>query len=67
MLQMAFSPGGTRIATASDNTARIWDATTGEQLLQVQHDDWVNEVAFSPDGTRIATAEFETASIWDIE
>jgi WD40 repeat protein len=65
---VAFSPDGTRLATASvDKTARIWDATTtGLQQLQVRHDDSVGAVAFSPDGTRLATASKDkTARIWD--
>jgi WD40 repeat protein len=53
----AFSPNGTRLAAASSrNTAGVWDATTGEVLLTVQHSKWVTGVASSPDGTRLATA-----------
>jgi len=62
----AFSPDGKRIATASaDGTARIWDISTGKELLSVKGstngiDDpergnaWF--VAFSPDGKLLATA-----------
>ena len=53
-----FSPQGDRIATASaDQTARIWDGTTGEALATLRgHSATVERIAFSPDGRRIATA-----------
>ena len=54
---MAFSPDGTRVATASnDGTARIFDAITGAELSRLDHGSAVNAVAFSPDNTRVATA-----------
>ena len=65
---VAFSPDGTRLATASeDKTARLWDARTGQQLLQCKgHTSAVYSVAFSPDGTRLATAsDDKTARLWD--
>jgi WD40 repeat protein/tRNA A-37 threonylcarbamoyl transferase component Bud32 len=65
---VAFSPDGSRLATASnDNTARLWDARTGQPLLEIKgHTDSVTCVAFSPDGTRLATSsEDQTARLWD--
>jgi WD40 repeat protein len=65
----AFSPDGTRIVTASeDNTARVWEASTGKELAQLQgHTAWVRSAAFSPDGTRIVTAsEDNTARVWEV-
>ena len=48
---MAFSPDGTRVATASDDcSARVLDAATGVQLARLDHDGAVNAVAFRPDG-----------------
>ncbi|MEA5359161.1 pentapeptide repeat-containing protein [Amycolatopsis sp., V23-08] len=65
---VAYSPDGTHIATASgDNTARIWDTTTGEhQLTLTGHTNEVNAVAYSPDGTHIATASADdSARTWN--
>ncbi|MFF0717831.1 Hsp70 family protein [Micromonospora sp. NPDC003816] len=61
------TPDGARIAAAGrDGTARVWDAVTGDQLLRVRHDDWVDAVTFSPDGTLLATASHDqTAVLWD--
>jgi len=63
-----FSPDGHRIVTASqDETARLWDARTGELLGTFQgHSDRVFFAAFSPDGRRIVTTSGDrTARIWD--
>jgi WD40 repeat protein/class 3 adenylate cyclase len=71
-----FSADGTRIATASaDGTAKIWDASTGKELLSVDgseygtgsEEGYVWYAAFSPDGKWIATAAGDDlARIWDV-
>ena len=50
-----FSPQGDRIATASaDQTARIWDVTTGDVIATLRgHGGQLNRIAFSPDGRRV--------------
>jgi WD40 repeat protein len=66
---VAFSPDGTRLATASyDRTVKIWDATTGQLLHTLEgHTDWVHSVAFSPDGRWLASSSWDrTAKIWDV-
>src|SRR5271154_6590575 len=52
---VAFSPDGTRLASAScDNTVKLWDAAVGQELLTLKgHTDYVYSVAFSPDGKRL--------------
>jgi WD40 repeat protein len=63
-----FSPDGSRIVTASqDNTARTWDAATGEEIAVLRgHQGSVNSAAFNSDGSRIVTASADsTARIWD--
>jgi WD40 repeat protein/DNA-binding SARP family transcriptional activator/energy-coupling factor transporter ATP-binding protein EcfA2 len=62
----AWSPDGTSIAVASDGSARIFDARTGqERFALVGHRDRVNDLDWSPDSTRLVTAsEDGTAKVW---
>ena len=63
-----FSPDGTRVVTASDDSsARIWDALTGEPLIEpMKHDSAVLSAQFSADRKLIVTASVgRTALIWD--
>jgi WD40 repeat protein len=65
---VAFSPGGTLLATASrDETARLWHTATGTPIRTITgHTGLVMGVAFSPDGTLLATASVDkTARLWD--
>jgi len=65
---VAFSPDGTRLVTVGhDNTAEIWDAMTGQELLTLDgHKDVVLALAYSPDGSRLATASYDTTTkVWD--
>ena len=67
---VCFSPNGKRIVTGSrDNTAKVWDAETGHELLTlIGHTDAVTSVCFSPDGKRIVTGGRDnTAKVWDAE
>src|SRR5262249_40860515 len=52
-----FSPDGKRLAGAcSDGTARVWDASTGKELLRIKaHEVSVRSVAYSPTGKQLAT------------
>ncbi len=68
MSSASFSPDGTRIVTASDdNTARVWDSSSGRAIAALSgHEGRVESASFSPDGTRIVTAsEDHTARVWD--
>ena len=63
-----YSSDGSRALSASvDNTARIWDASTGECLLTcLGHGDAVHDASFSANGRRFVTASADrTARIWD--
>jgi WD40 repeat protein len=64
----SFSPDGTRVVTASyDETARIWNATTGQPIFTLAgHKGPVLAASFSPDGTRVITASWDPpVRIWN--
>ena len=64
---MAFSPDGKTVLTGSlDETARLWDAGTGNPIgAALQHQGEVYRVAFSPDGKTVLTGSHDkTARLW---
>ncbi len=65
---VAYSPDGRRLAGPSDdNTVKVWDAQTGQELLTFKgHTDEAFSVAFSPDGKRLASTAYDkTVKVWD--
>ncbi|MCI0714251.1 MAG: protein kinase [Chloroflexi bacterium] len=60
------SPDGKWIATGSnDQTAILWDATTGNVIHTLPHDSYVAAVAFSPDSQFLLTSG-TTLRLWDV-
>uniref|UniRef100_UPI0013006E98 NACHT domain-containing protein n=1 Tax=Lentzea terrae TaxID=2200761 RepID=UPI0013006E98 len=65
---ITWSADYTRVLTGGDdNTACLWDVTTGQQLHQLtRHNSAINAITYSPDNTRIVTGgDDNTARIWD--
>lgn len=68
-----FSPDGKQLAApsfgiASGNAIKLWDATTGQELLTlIGHTDWLASLAFSPDGKHLASTSLDgTIRIWSL-
>jgi WD40 repeat protein len=53
-----FSPDGTLVATTNfaDGDAKLWDAATGKELLNLHEEANAMNSDFSPDGTHLAVA-----------
>ncbi|KAI9662222.1 MAG: hypothetical protein M1821_008388 [Bathelium mastoideum] len=68
VLDVAFSPNGKTLASASYKTVTMWDGKTGAALQTLEgHESHVNLVAFSPDGKTLASASWDkTIRLWDI-
>ena len=64
---VAWSPDGGHILTGSDDgTARVWDTSTWENALTLDHGVcWFNAVVWSPDGTQILTSTDTYVYVWD--
>jgi len=62
---IAFDPSGNTLATASihDSHARLWDAASGQLLVQLTRP--AHAIAYNPGGGTLATAG-DVISLWDI-
>jgi mono/diheme cytochrome c family protein len=65
---VAFSPDGSRLATAGVQAAGVWDASNGELIFLAGHPIGVDSIAWSPDGRRLATGGSDGRfRVWDAE
>jgi WD40 repeat protein len=64
---VAFSPDGERVATAStDRTVRIWDLTAGQEILKLSGYTRLWSLRFVSNGRRLISASRDlTIHVWD--
>jgi WD40 repeat protein len=61
VINVSYSRDGTRLATtATDGSVKVWDASTGRELLALDTPgSAATRAAFSPDGSRLAVARVD--------
>ncbi|MCS6884092.1 MAG: SUMF1/EgtB/PvdO family nonheme iron enzyme [Acidobacteriota bacterium] len=68
VLDLAFSPDATKLASASaDRSSIVWNLETGKPLLRLNMDAVVSRLAFSSDARLLATgADDGSVAVWDV-
>jgi WD40 repeat protein len=70
MTAAAFSPDGSRLATAgADRVIRLWNVSDGKAIKEfIGHRMTVTAVEFSPDGRRLVSASLDhTLRLWELD
>jgi WD40 repeat protein/predicted Ser/Thr protein kinase len=65
-VSVAWSPDGSRLATARHQNVSVWHPTSGQRLRQMSGNmDQMNSVAWSPNGLKLASTSYQVVWIWD--
>eukprot|EP00927_Polykrikos_kofoidii_P014098 TRINITY_DN16148_c0_g2_i1.p1 TRINITY_DN16148_c0_g2~~TRINITY_DN16148_c0_g2_i1.p1 ORF type:complete len:451 (-),score=84.04 TRINITY_DN16148_c0_g2_i1:144-1412(-) len=61
----SFAPSGSFVvASARDNTAKVWNVVTGDCIHALHHGSNVHIASFSVDGTCVLTADDSSVKVW---
>jgi WD40 repeat protein len=68
VLKVQFTPDDRYISSASeDNSVRVWDVSTAEQIWKYESDCYFLSCGISPDGKYLAaSSRDETIKIWEL-
>jgi WD40 repeat protein len=61
----AWSPDGSRLLSAGRGNLKIWDASSGAELVRFEGVGWVEGCAWSPDGRRVLSVGANNLRLWD--
>jgi WD40 repeat protein len=63
--KVTYSPDGKRLATVGDESVKVWDAQTGQELFALKGGGG-NSAVFSPDGKRLVSGGSDV-KVWDAQ
>lgn len=65
---VAFSPDGRRVAGGSSQWVTVWDAITGDKVIEIPaHTGTVHTLAFHPDGDKLLSGSWDgSLRMWEI-
>ncbi|WNZ26225.1 hypothetical protein HJG54_27665 [Leptolyngbya sp. NK1-12] len=70
VLDVTYSPDGSKLATASREGVQVWEIESKRRIAHLNQDQAVSRVVFSPNGEFVATAGFgdenDMVQIWEI-
>lgn len=66
VLDVAFSPDGETMATASGPSVHLWEIASGRKIQTLTGRSYVRSLAFSPEGSSLASVDGDSVKIWDL-
>jgi WD40 repeat protein len=67
ILSAYFSPDGGKVVTASQDTARVWDAASGDELCRLNHPRLIRQAIFTSGGRDVLTICSDgIARLWNV-